>query len=550
MSLQFCKLIFPVEARSLQDAYGNHLPVYPLQYGSLLEQWADPTRSVGWIREANRLLRDNARIASLDAPVNRQDRTANANQANAQYQYVREIVTAIAHVYNLLNLVWWNDPDARRLYRQYIAGPPAIENIGSTNTPNRSVFEQIPDYNPNWYTKDYSFPTANYLSNGWGQLQSNALRQADHAGAKPGTRFAISALILMAPTTALNPGQAVEMASAVYNTPMVRMKYAQSCSFPLSAADSSVGSGGNFSGFGGRLGSVAQQAATQPATLVSFPWDLQCQETSTSYTAYSSDGYGNSPHAIMPDGTELPKGFDDWRAAYYGPMYNGWTGTVVTAPLRDYLVWLQAWAASLAARTLPQIIQDTRAFTVYQNSMTIKYNGTTVQQAIASIVNTNADIEAQKHARSAEATVTSGFLLGAAGVASSVPGAGTVAAVILGAAAAVVSVVDMLITKGTKGHGRDDLGRYKLQLERAWLSGDPTALDAQTGAPILPSSEAVDPPGKGTAWFELATINGNLSCPTYPRVPGGSASMHWAWIVVTTAIAGGVGYWYFKRKKR
>lgn len=510
----------------------GNLVEYPLNYGEILVHWADPVRAMGWFRAADQLLRNQAILSALDAPVETKNIAANQRQASYQYGYIASILACIAHGYNMLNIVWHNDPDARQIYRTFIAGPPRIDNPGATNSPISALFAQPFDYNSAWYTRDDTFPYASAQNTRFGVLQYRAIQQCLRANAKTGDAFAISAMLLIGAASALRPGQDPNAADAIFNIPMVRTR-----SFQLCGSFSSDYQGGLVS-----LAQVGKSVLSNTAKVeVSFPWKDQCSQRK-GLIERGSDGRGF--RSIMPGGAILPGDFDDWRAAYHITGIDFFAEkNIVAAPLRDYLPMLQYWVTALLRRSPYQIIQDARASVVYQNAQTIRLNGSTVQQAFTAIAGTQADIESQKHRRSEEATIASGALTAAAVATSGMP----VVSLILGAAAGVIAIADTLIIKGTQGHGRDDLGRYKLQFERAWLSGDPSENTLQSGAPILPASELVDPPGRGTLWSPIASCqkiserSGELSGEDDKRTNA---------ILISGAVAltAGFGYWLTTRK--
>lgn len=447
MNVQFCRLDILIENRPLYDAAGRMVTDrLPLQVGGHLLHWAAPGPAWVWFKEAKRLLEDREAIARLDAPVNTQDARANASQALAQFNYVLQIVSAISRGYNLLNIVAWNDPIARQLYRYWIAGPPEMFGQNSSE----AVFDQASDYNPNWYTGTQHLPMASMSG---GKLQQTALRQTS---TQPGGFFFPSALVVMTSVQPVGNGLTVENSAAVRNSPFVQNEYSTYCQgqvdFPISYA---CGMQGARVVFGG-------PASVDPA------WAFR---------------------AVMPDGSVLPYMLDDWRAAYAGSFYGGREGGVA-APLRSYLQYFSTWVNGILSRTPYQVIQDSRAFVVYQNSRTITLNGGT-DVAIGQILRTDQDVYAQMHTpnSSLDAAAAAAPLLGTA-IGAAAGGIGApLGAVIGGAVGAVIKIVNLSIPGDVRGHGRDDLGRYKLRFERGWLSGNPAAASPDEGAPALPADD-------------------------------------------------------------
>lgn len=488
MTAQFCRLQIVVEGgRLFQGLDGKEIPAseYPLPIGSTMLHWADVARARGWFAEALRLFSlgnggpdDLKRQAVLYAPVNTTDKNANNRQANEQFQYVSDILNAIAHGYNLLNVTWHNDPVARQAYRAWLAGPPKFSGQSASG-----VFAADQDYNPQWYTDDEWFAHAQNTS----ILQKVAIQAAKGS---PGNKFLPSALLALASMDSLPSNAPVALSKRVYNAPAITSLFLQTCP----------------------VGSVYKDATTVDFTrTIDFPWSKRCESGANGFAF--NQGY-QPIKAIMPDGTELPVGFDDWRAAYAGQFYQG-SDAGITAPLVEYIPWLRDWVNSLVARNPLQIIQDARAYTAWQNARTLAANTSALQQ----IGDLGGTINQQEHAPDQGWEIAAGTLAVAGAVASAAGGVGAIAGLVAGAAAAVIKVTDAAVTKGTKNIGRDDLGRYKPQLERAWLSGDPSTTDPSVGAPSLPNSELQDPPGEGTVWSAM-------ECPQNPvsASSGGSGS--------------------------
>ncbi len=491
MAAQFCLLQIVVEGGRLFAGLNGQTiqsSEYPLTVGSTIAHWADAPRAAGWFKEAWRLLNlrdstdpgDQKRYAALYAPVNTTDKAANNRTATEQFQYITDVLRAIARGYNLLNVVWHNDPVAREAYRAHLAGPPKFEGQSASG-----VFAADQDYNPAWYTHDEFLPQAQPTG---GDLQQTALSMTGGKwGGKPGDKFAPSALLVLASMDPIGDNGPVALSKRVYNAPAVTSALRQTCP----------------------VGPIYNGLTLDFTSAIDFPWRKRCEA--------GSNGFGSALKAIMPDGTALPDGFDDWRAAYRGqlyqsdPVFNQGDGGIV-APLADYYPWLYAWAKSLTSRSPLQIIQDTRAYTAWQNALTLQANQAALQQ-IADLGNV---LSQQQHAPDEGWNIAAGTLGVVAAVASAAGGVGAIVGLVAGAAAAVIKVTDAIVTKGTKGIGRDDLGRYKPQFERGWLSGNPAITDVSVGAPSLPSSELQDPPGEGTAWSPM-------DCPEHPVAASSSS---------------------------
>jgi hypothetical protein len=467
MSAQFCRLQIVVQPdRPFNDPVGEPVKTYPLPTGGVLLHWADAPRAMGWFKEAWRLLNDADRLKKLGEPVNTTDKGANNKQAGEQFQYVLDVLAAIARGYNMLNIVWHNDPIARELYRVFLAGPPQTSGMAAGN-----VFDAKLDYNPNWYTKDEFLPHAQDTA--W--LQKAAIQGAK---GKAGDRFAPSALLVVAAMDTLPENGPVALSRRVFNAPVLTTLLQQRCPTGL---------------FYKAVTATDSKATLDFTAAIDFPWRKRCES--------GSNGFGTWPRGIMPDGSELPEGFDDWRAAYRGDLYRGnlfdMGDSGITAPLTSYRTWLHAWVSTLVNRSAVHIIQDARAYTAWQNFQTLTVNAS----ALAQIEGLGSIISGQQHAPDAGWQIASGSLAAIGAVAGSTGNpVGAAIGLIAGASAAVISVTDSIIVKGTKDIGRDDLGRYKPQLERAWLSGNAAEVQASTGAPGLPDFVLNDPPGKGVVW--------------------------------------------------
>jgi hypothetical protein len=479
MAAQFCRLQIVVqEGRLFAGLNGKEIPPdeYPLPIGSTLLHWADPIRAAAWFLEAQRLL-GTERLHPLTAPVNTTDKTANNAMATQQFQYVNEVLSAIAHGYNLLNIAWHNDPVARQAYREHLAGPPKLSGQSGAN-----VFAANQDYNPEWYTHDEWFAHAQNKPDS-AYLQKAAIQVAK---GKAGDKFAPSALLVLASMDPLPPNAPVALSQRVFNAPAVTSLFLQNCP----------------------VGPVYKDLSAVDFTrAIDFPWSKRCEPG----IKWSSPDQGDQPvKAYLPDGSTLPNGFDSWNAAYSGRIYQ--SDSVITAPLDEYLSWLRGWVSSLVHRSPLQIIQDARAYTAWQNARVLQVNASALQQ----IADLGSTLGQQQHAADQGWEIAAGTLAVAGAVASSAGGVGAIVGLVAGAAAAVIKVTDAVVVKGTKGIGRDDLGRYKPQLERAWLSGNPSTPDASVGAPSLPDGELQDPPGLDAVWSPV-------DCPDTP-VGGGSGN--------------------------
>lgn len=501
----FCRWEIQLEDRPVFDVFGRQsLDIRP-QVGATIVHWAAPARAKAWWEHANALLSDTNRVNDLNgggwALIEKTDKVKNRNQWIQQFQYVAEIVRAIANGYNCLNLVWHNDPVARSLYRKWISGPPQ-QNVGVTS---RSVFGEAENYNDAWYSKNATLPK---IASGSGLLQQKAMPAHGKAG-RVGDAFDISAMLVLARQSPLVPNVPVEYAPAVYNAPMVRSSMIQTC----------------------------------PAE-VGFPWTQQC-EARKQQTGLNDPSLEHSLlpgnfdfQTYLPDGTQLSGGFDDWRASY---LITGWgrANPVATAPLFDYLEYLREWAQLLLTRSPWQTIQDTRQFVIYENLQTLGVNGG--DAALAKIAGSAADILRQEKAPdTGRQAVAAAVAVAGAAVGTVTSGVG---ALIGGAISAVILLADAASTHTVEGHGRDDLGRYKLLLERGWLSGTPESIDRDSGQPVLPAdldggkrSSILEPPG---SWLDddcpaPGEIRGGPNDPYNPPKKGAGTAV--AWILGAAAL--------------
>src|SRR6185295_11033048 len=221
--VKFCRFEIPIVPRDLKDTFGHSVNPYPLEIGGTLFQWADPVRAYGWFRYAQQLLNDQARLAALDAPVNTSDKDANRKQASDQLHYVAEVLGAIMRGYNLLNILWWNDPDARRLYRSYVSGAPLTAGASAAN-----IYAEQNDYHPQWYTASNALP---FARSGGSILQNVASKAL--SGSQQTVPFVISAMPQVVVYDKLRAGEALENADFIFNAAWVRMKYAEICVKPI-----------------------------------------------------------------------------------------------------------------------------------------------------------------------------------------------------------------------------------------------------------------------------------------------------------------------------
>src|SRR5579859_2301052 len=93
-----------------------------------ITHWMDSQLAHAWIVEASRV----AGLASVAAIGNGDPPVSYVNEAGYDVGPIDRCLSAILRAYNAMNIPWYMDPEARRLWRLYISGTPQVSG-GRTN---------------------------------------------------------------------------------------------------------------------------------------------------------------------------------------------------------------------------------------------------------------------------------------------------------------------------------------------------------------------------------------------------------------------------------
>jgi hypothetical protein len=444
----------PIRGRTINDADG--VPTdFSLGDGKIYH-FADPALADAWKFEARRLVNDTARLAQLNAPLDRNNKTLKY----AQLAYVFEITRALAEYYNACGIVWWNDPVARRLYRKWISGPPDKSNGADAM---REQFGQRTPYAKwthgnrvlEWWESNEEYP---YAGPSRGAIVRGArdkfLRHYPRPTDAPKhpLKFAQSCGLWVS-STSVNESYIV--ARDVINRPFALMGFGATCGMAPREVD----------GYKREVLVKCQGLAFDKA------FDGVGKEFDKPYT-----GAGIGPLEIVGQNDAFV--WDDWRSTYFdvepdilSNEINTTSPLKIAAPLRDYLPWLKEWVDALGGRPPQATILDSRTFVAWQNIKSADLVGG-VEAYIRQLGAKEPEIQAMRNATD-PGLQTAAVSVAALGAASASLTAGW-GALIGGAAAATITLVDMVTPGTVRDFKKDDLGRFKPIIERAQTSGDPT----------------------------------------------------------------------------
>lgn len=471
-----------VVRRNLPTPWGGVVPAdqYPFRIGATFKHWANVPLFMAHVREALRLLANMD--PALDAVPNFSDERATARQARLQFGFLMQVAKHISYAYNAAGVLWYNDPDHRVIFRKYLAGSPlAVEGN------NIAIYGKAASWGgTRWYQPNEEFPLVPAGSvAGMGILPQQ-------------TRDLLNRFY--------KPWGALTDRGATH-----RIQFVQQFSFVVSPQDSEINDR--------TIANVYNAGSLKNGTL--FSWNAEMYEcTNVMAEPWSSDDQTREdrrcfvrpfhkrvlavPVGSMPAGYEVPynTGYTeevaDWRMFMFDQNMNAFDPHVnlrVAPPLRSYLPYLAEVAESLNARSAYEVIQDARAFPVFNNEKTFEYNNNGDRaRTIADAIVTQADILQQQAAGSAELRSASQITQSlVTTVGAALPFPANLVAMFVGLGANVImSAINGTLVKGRiRGHGRDDVGRYKLLLDPQVLYRD---INAST-APAFPDPPETIPSG-------------------------------------------------------
>lgn len=438
---------------ALTDALGAPITLPAPPAGLTFQQWWDPELARGWFRYAQDLVDRMPSIDGADLPL--------------QLTYMNNIGRSLMNGYNALNIPWNTDADARRLFRQYMSGPPQPPTISLLTT----EFGKRANYGGSgWFQPNQKWPRA---SNG-----SIPRVAADHFYRYFGNREEASnhplniVLPFMPEIARLGDGGGEVPEPGIFDDPEA---------FRQSALP----------------GSINWANAWPAQTSISYLSLGQCRDIRTGGAC---------------TGTWYDFRFDE-------PSAFGFLNPQVSLDVAPALVWfwpwLSEWVRSAVARTPEEIVGCARSYVIYRNNQQIE-SFRSVDAFLREVSSAPGSLLEQIRSSDsvgADIFATSALALGAA--------FGTVtfgiSTLVGGAAAAVSKVMQSAgaFDQGIRERGRDDLGRYKPFFERAWLAGNPTDAGDNPGAilrvPAVPGGLAPMPPpptpGSHSSYDDLLVAN-------------------------------------------
>lgn len=437
----------PVQNRPLTDAagqplidpHGNPIGVAAPNAPAVLH-WYDGPKGQGWLTESRR---------QIAIAVGRGDGPTRARALGAS-------AAAVMLVYDCYNVPWYNDPAARSLYRERIAGPPgppgneAGEQWGilRTDNYNRAVNSRetsVRDFvGGPMYTE---FPLArvmNALQSGVGRLPLAARaafdRQFPNRDTNALPRFFESLRFFVQPIPAPTDENGfpaftdadVMAARSIRNAVRVQL-------------GSDVSHGNLF----------CRRAS-----------GVDCTQSGS---VFDRDAYW------FDDGANLAASFGDWTT------------------------YLADWIARLEGRTAEQTILDARAYCVYQNEEIYSVVGRS--NFIPALTAEIQRLESPSPDPSVRIIGTAAVALGAA-LASVTYG---ISAIIGGAIGGATALAAAAAPPDVSRLPVDDLRRTKPLFEHGWLAGDPSGINIETGvvdptkSPEQNGLTVPDPPGWNAA---------------------------------------------------
>jgi len=527
---------------AFKDAAGNNHSEHYLNPGAVIRHWADPDLAKAWFQRAYDLAHDQRAIDALSALGDQSiaaaaavtDRGSAATGAlvqtmtdryNAQIRYIADIVQAMAYGYNANNVLWFEDPVARWLYRYWISGPPADPN---------AVFVKARSYGgtEGWYTGSFRgaierFPiipedhppdnrgAPRVPGNPGGVLARRAwdLYHAywghDTIGTHPLRFVPTVGLTVSIPIDQMQDGSSLDDNQAlnvtdypfIVNQPFV-LTYGDGQPVP-----------GQATFYPATLDGVSNnpQPTLLPATagLNQYPFNaaMGSWRSALDYdTGIERFSHWDTGIRIIPPGdfshTSVVDRFRgpsdsrwtkvrDWRqfnssgfvdvlgSEVGGSGPEGGASVSVWLGAYDYLPYLRAWTEAIMARSMERIILETRSFVMYQNDQSALAAGS-AQNFLEGVLNAPSDIAGEQGRPDNVANAAAAATMAIGAALSTVTWG--ISAIIGGIAAAVLLGYGNR-KKDTPGIGRDDLGRMKPTYERAILGGHPQLDDPLTGPP-------------------------------------------------------------------
>lgn len=458
--------------------------------------WYDRDLAAAWFAEARRLANDFVAIEALSPKFEGNSQAYNAwmfrrdpgddinlgpqpllNYGNyRQLRYAHKIVEALANGYNALNIPWYLHQPARELYWKWMAGPirPDPSRVFGTDfswgygPSNTGWYVPGPDAGNTVFEDNLAYPILD--DSGTRGLIPSLARSIFKQRLPDKNKF-IQTIGIGLSTDVASQSQRDERSRLLVINPNYDYYAPTRYNAPFVMSFNSLLNNGQ-----------PQVPFCDPTRRRPLSPPLNCDfylptdgwvmpvGASAALTAdrklitLGSDVLGNNQTAFKLQ--------DDWRS-FRGDFPLALAGTDpkmrVSLGPAHYLAWLREWAA-LTAVSPEEIITSAREFSIYWNYQTV----TTI----------NASSEFQRILQEATAidrniTIASGLISAIGGALAGVTYG--VSAVAGAALAAGLNIFAAMPNAGKITNARDDLGRFKPVIEKAWLAGEPGRED---GMPV------------------------------------------------------------------
>jgi hypothetical protein len=498
-SQQFQYITLPIPVNPIVDPDGNTMNTSVSTVA--ITQWMDAALAAAWVAEAQRV----SALAVVAAGMNGcmtppcpggpgdspgAEPAVYQDQNNDEWGAIYRGLYAIMQVYNALNIPWYMDPEARRLWRLYISGQPSIL-LGTS--PDVALYGQQ-DYSSAWATNSSTisyWPTAwveNSVGsdNQWPRGLGPAVATGDPStgGIAPLAAGDVSiGLQMLAAQTSQFRGQPfgsirltptawpfIQIPPAIY-VPGVSATDDRNPAYYQTVENTVITA--KFPPFAGfldarLLGGGHYDPSDNFLEIPSATWkSVLSPTTNLSNTASSLREAGESDLILPGVGTA-----SDWRWYTVDSPDIGYNR--MSVPLVYYTNWLADWTASLAARAPADVVSAARVYTAYTVAkQSIAWFPGNPNQLFSSAGMSDATLAQQQASSSTTkiAVQAAAQLVGIVGAALSSVTYG-ISGLVGAAIAGGLMIASAEITSPTRGY-RDDLGRFKPVIDRGWLAGNP-----------------------------------------------------------------------------
>lgn len=420
---------------------------------------------------------------------------------------IRSVFGALMNFYNALNVPWYVHPEARNIYRQFMAGPPYYGLRGGfaskfSDTSNYSYYEKAHpgDWRWGWFRPlapgDWT-RRPHELAGGYVYPLSSG------APATPGSAEVGDTFRGIIPQY----GRKLFLDNYPHGRPVALGH--PSAFIPWIDLDLMPVAGENS------LARVAYQQNVYNAVYPIPPVLLGNQAPTNASHADASASSGMTNCLLVPSGAPCGGNKTAWNAFQFevgaASPTGDWFGAnalMMATPAQSYLAWADAWIAAITDETIDDIIVDVHAYVAYVNKMQNDQSANFVQDALTK----DASHVAVEHGRD---PIMEAVGAGVAGVGGALaPFTFGVSAIIGGAVGLFTTMLDATLPKPDPNGMRDDLGRLKPTFERAWLGGNPRSGanedSPQFTVPDAPTLRPRPPPLTGVNWDAVANYTAQL----------------------------------------